>query len=413
MKETLQRFTYAVLAFGLVLSLTSCGMFSRDFGTDERERKPDDKPAPLVALDAEATLKVLWRKRVGKGMGKKFVSLSPFVQGDNLYAADAYGFVASVNRESGALNWRARVGYPMVKGLSALTDRSDPSFVAGGLSASESAVYLGTVRGELISLDSITGEENWRVVLTSEVLAPVAFSRTQVYAQSSDGNLFALSVDDGSQQWVYHSQEPLVTLRGTSSPIFSQGIVYGGFGNGEVVAVDSASGAVVWEQPISLPSGTSELDRMIDVDSTLLVEPLAVVASAHQGATRALRRNDGAPLWEAEISSTKTLQSGYNLVFAATEEDEIVALEQRDGTIAWRQDALKRRVLTNPLASGNYIYVGDSDGYLHVIAQSDGRLVARRRLDSSPVQPTLSYRRGTLYAQTQSGNLYAFELIRE
>ena len=395
-------------------SLVGCGFLSRDFGDDTpSSKKKDDKPTPLVALDAEAQVDVLWRKRIGRGMGKKYVTLSPAVADEAVYAADAYGYVFAMNRESGELIWRKRIGIPMAKGLFAIQDRSDPSFVTGGVSASDEAVYIGTARGEVISLNAADGEENWRVLLTSEILSPVAHSRMQVYAQTSDGNLFALDVEDGSQQWVFHSQEPLVTLRGTATPVFSQGIVYGGFGNGVLVAIDAESGAVGWEQTVSLPSGTSELDRMIDVDGTPLIEPLAVVSSAHQGTTKAIRRNDGSVLWENEISSTKALQSGYNLVFLVTEEDEILALEQRDGTIAWRQESLKRRNLTNPLASGNYIFVGDSDGYLHVIAQSDGRMVARRRIDSSPLQPTMVYRRGTIYLQAQSGNLFAVELRRE
>ena len=151
---------------------------------------------------------------------------------------------------------------------------------------------------------------------------------------------------------------------------------------------------------------------MVDVDGKPLIEQGAVVASTHQGNTMAIRRADGQPLWEVEVNSTRTLQSGYGLVFAVTDENEIVGIEQRDGTIAWRQEGLLRRKLTNPLAFSNYIFVGDMLGFVHVIAQSDGRMIARRRIDSTAIQPTMVQADGIVYAQTKGGRLIALELDR-
>ena len=402
---------------GLVVMflVSSCGLFSDDGSSSKRETEKEtdsDKAKVLEAFEPEARLNVLWRRGVGRGIGKKFISLSPNVIDDSIFVADAYGLVAGLERTSGRVQWTTRVGRPHGKGFLNLTDRSDTAFVSAGIGVSAEAIYVGTVRGELIALSAATGEELWRVVLTSEVLATPTSSRTAVFAQSSDGNLFALDHETGEQNWVFHSQDPLVTLRGTASPVFDAGIVYAGFGNGLLVAIDEESGELIWEQTVSLPKGTSELDRMVDVDGRPLVEPSAVVASAHQGVTRAMRRADGQIVWEAEVSSTSNLQSGYGLVFAVTDDGAVVGIEQRDGTIAWTQESLLRRRLTNPVAFSNYIFVGDGAGFVHVIAQSDGRLVARRRLDSTAVQPELIHFDGVVYVQTKSGTLYALELER-
>ena len=166
-------------------------------------------------------------------------------------------------------------------------------------------IYVGTARGEVVALAASDGEERWRVVLTSEVLAPPIASRDAVYAQTSDGNLFALALEDGAQKWVFHTQNPLVTLRGTSSPVFNSGIVYAGFATGVLSAIDSTSGELLWEQPVSLPTGTSDLERMVDVDGKPLVEQGAVVASTHQGITTAIRRSDGQPLWQRRLRRRK------------------------------------------------------------------------------------------------------------
>ena len=151
---------------------------------------------------------------------------------------------------------------------------------------------------------------------------------------------------------------------------------------------------------------------MVDVDGKPLVEQGVVVASTHQGMTTAIRRSDGQPLWQVEVASTRALQSGYGLVFAVTDDDEVVGIEQRDGTIAWRQEGLLRRQLTDPLAFSNYIFVGDMQGFVHVIAQSDGRFIARRRVDSAAIQPTMAHEDGVVYLQSKGGRLIALELDR-
>lgn len=395
------------------LLISSCGTWKSLTTRDDKPRESKaDRPLPLVQFEPEASLRVLWRRNIGRGIGRKFIDLSPAIDEGVVYAADAYGFVASINPESGRFQWMTRIGRPMSKGFMNVMDRSDPAFVTGGLGVGADMIYVGTARGEVVALAASDGEERWRVVLTSEVLAPPIASRDAVYAQTSDGNLFALALEDGSQKWVFHSQNPLVTLRGTSSPVFSSGIVYAGFANGALSAIDSTSGELLWEQTVSLPTGTSDLERMVDIDGKPLVEQGVVVASTHQGATTAIRRSDGAPLWQAEVPSTRALQSGYGLVFAVTDDDQVVGIEQRDGTIAWRQEGLLRRQLTDPLAFSNYVFVGDMQGFIHVIAQSDGRFIARRRVDSAAIQPTMVHEDGVVYLQSKGGRLIALELDR-
>ena len=401
-----------VCLFAAIL-ISSCGTWKSLTTRDDEDREPKaDKPLPLAQFDAEANIDVLWRRNIGRGIGQKFIDLSPAIEEGIVYAADAYGFVASMDTESGRFQWRTRIGRPRSKGFMNVMDRSDTAFVTGGIGVGADMIYVGTARGEVVALAASDGEERWRVVLTSEILAPPIASRDAVYAQTSDGNLFALALEDGSQKWVFHSQNPLVTLRGTSTPVFSSGIVYAGFANGALSAIDSTSGELLWEQTVSLPTGTSDLERMVDVDGKPLVEQGVVVASTHQGMTTAIRRSDGQPIWQADVASTRALQSGYGLVFAVTDDDEIVGIEQRDGTIAWRQEGLLRRQLTDPVAFSNYIFVGDMQGFVHVLAQSDGRFIARRRVDSAAIQPTMAQAEGVVYLLSKGGRLIALELDR-
>ena len=89
----------------------------------------------------------------------------------------------------------------------------------------------------------------------------------------------------------------------------------------------------------------------------------------------------------------------------------VVAIDQRTSEVVWRQEGLQRRKLSSPAAFSNYLVVGDDEGYLHVLAQSDGRFLARRKLDGKGIRSGMAVAEGrTLYALTNSGDLHALEI---
>ncbi len=59
---------------------------------------------------------------------------------------------------------------------------------------------------------------------------------------------------------------------------------------------------------------------------------------------------------------------------------DVWALSRRDGETMWKQEALHQRGLSAPAQQGNYIIVGDFEGYLHWLDKEDGILVARARI---------------------------------
>ncbi|MBF4213077.1 outer membrane protein assembly factor BamB, partial [Pseudomonas donghuensis] len=76
-------------------------------------------------------------------------------------------------------------------------------------------VMLGTLKGEVIALDSSTGEERWRSRVTSEVLAPPANNGDVVVVQTQDDRLIGLDAATGDRRWIYENSPAVLTLRGT------------------------------------------------------------------------------------------------------------------------------------------------------------------------------------------------------
>jgi len=396
----------------LVLLMGGCSWFNWLPWVGEDEDKEETKPAELVDFTPELSLQRQWKAKIGEGLGKKYLRLMPVVVADTIIAADGYGEVEALDRFSGKRIWQAKIGEVDSGWFSAFNflDRKDPSFVSGGVGSGDGLIVLGTTLGFIIALDAATGAEQWRTDLGSEMLSAAAIAEGMVYAQSADGRLVALDRETGELRWTYDNQLPILTLRGTSSPVVDAGIVYAGFANGKLVALRATNGEPIWEHRVMLPEGRSELERMVDVDTKALLSGPSVFIGAYQGRVKSLSRRDGRALWEREISTFLDLAEGYGQVYAIDENDVVTAIEQQTGEVAWEQEDFKRRLLSPPLAFSNYLVFGDAEGYLHVIAQRDGRHLGRRKVDGDGIRSMAIVANSIVYVLGNSGSLQSFEI---
>ncbi len=378
-------------------------------GDDEASKL---EPAKLVRFDEEVAVRREWSAKIGDGLGRKYLRLNPAVAADRVFAADGYGLVEARDRFTGKRIWRSRTGEDPKGFFSWLNvfERRDPSYATGGVGVAHGYVLMGTTRGEVVALAATDGTEVWRAQVGSEVLAAPVGGRDLVFVQTIDGRLLALEREDGRIRWSFDNQVPVLTLRGTATPVYQDGVVYAGFANGMVAAVRADNGQPIWQHRVMLPEGRSELERMVDVDGTPVLSGGILYVVAYQGRLKALRASDGSLLWERELSSYRDLAEGYGQIYVVDEDDVIVAVDQRTAEEAWRQEGLFRRSLSGPIAFGNYLVVADGDGYLHVLAQSDGRFLGRRKVDGDGVRSRPVVADRLVYVLGNSGSLQALNI---
>lgn len=230
-----------------------------------------------------------------------------------------------------------------------------------------------------MALSEDDGSELWRVRLSSEILAAPAANADLAIFKTLDGQVIALDLEEGTEQWRFDDPVPILVLRGAARPTIVGNRVYVAFASGKVAALDVANGVPVWERRVAEPTGRSELERLVDITNNLIVEGGGVFAASFQGQVAVLDEDNGRPYWGKELSSYGMMASRQGTLFISDATGHVWAIDQRTGNSLWKQDLLFGRQLTGAAAQGDQVVVGDKEGYLHWLDGATGHITARRR----------------------------------
>ncbi len=360
--------------------LTACGTTSNA-----------PEPNPLPAISERAAVSTLWQGSIGGGTSYRF---RPAISEGLIAVAGAPNQLALLDRASGRTRWSVALDKP----------------VAGGVGLDEQLVVVGTLKGEVIAY-SRDGKQQWTVRTTSEVIAPPVLGGGLVLVRSVDGRVAAFSAQDGSLKWFYQRQQPALLLRNFAAPLIDNDMVYVGMPAGRVVALSLQDGRVRWDAPVALPRGASELERVTDIVSTPVASNGSVCAVAFQGRVACLDAKSGALLWTREASSASGLTMDGRNVYLSDDKGAVQAFDRESGRNLWRQDKLANRSLSAPALAGNFIAVGDFEGYVHWLNKDDGSFVARRASDGGRVAVTpQALSDNAVLVQTAKGGLYAYDV---
>jgi outer membrane protein assembly factor BamB len=358
---------------------------------------PDNTAEPAELVDFEPVIKVrtVWQRRVGSGAGNLFLKLRPAIDGERVYAATRDGRVRAFDARTGESVWDTETDSPL----------------SGGPGVGDGLVLLGTSDGEVIALGEDDGEIKWRARVSSEVLSSPGSRGGVSVARTIDGKLFGLSADDGTRLWVYDRTTPVLTLRGTSSPALAEGAAIAGFDNGQVVAIALSNGQPLWEARVAVPRGRTELERMVDIDADPVIEDKAVYAVTYQGQVAALELFSGEVIWRRDMSSHAGLGVGPENVYVTDDASHVWALNRANSASMWRQAKLEARHVSPPAVFGQFVVVGDLEGYVHWLRREDGQFVARVRIDSDSIVAAPVATSFAVYVYGSGGELAALQVV--
>lgn len=388
------RLSRLLLVTALSVTTTGCSTLSTVQGWFDSEGEDLTAPVELERIDTSVRVKKRWSTSVGDGQGDGFFKITPVLADGVLYVASSEGEVAAIDAEDGDKRWSVSLERP----------------ISGGVGYHKDSLYLGGADGSVLQLSADDGSIVWEAAVSGEVLAPPAASDDWVIVQTYDGKL--LGFESGAQEptWTYTSDVPVLTLRGTSTPLLIGQNAIAGFADGKVVAVDVDSGNTSWESRIGIPQGGSEIDRIVDIDGVMTVQGIELFVSSYQGRVATLDLRTGRKIWQQNVSSVTGTSVGFGNVYVADVDGTVSAFLRNGQGARWQNIELGYRELSRPTPINSYVATVDLEGYLHVLTQLDGQIVGRSKIASGPARADMISANGRLFILDDDGKLSAFEL---
>ena len=315
---------------------------------------------------------------------------SPAVAEGVVYIASLDGYLYAVEQETGKEKWKFKSRMPIA---------SSPA-VEGG------TVYWVTSTGGLVASEAATGKPKWVFPTEFErkfeaknlhgypsaaqtipdawdvFTSSPAVAGGKVFFGSGDGNVYAVDAASGVLQWKFSTQDVV-----HASPAVANNTVYVGSWDGRLYAIDAESGQEKWR----LQTGEdNNIHNQVGFQSSPAVVDGVVYVGCRDAHVYAVDAATGRKKWDYPTSKswvvgTPAVRDG--MVYVGTSDSaRFMALDAKTGRLRFNFDA-KAYLFSSAALAGELAYVGDHNGKLYAIDAKTGKLAWEFQTEASKNDP--------------------------
>lgn len=366
--------------------LSGCGQL---FGSKASRPTP---LKPLKAFETTINTKKVWEVKTGSAMGEN--KIHPYIDANTIYIAGSRS-ASAWQKANGKARWKTDIGETVSAGVNGNAN-----------TINNIQVFIGTSNGNAISLNAKTGKVQWIERLSSEIQSISPSNNGRVAFRTIDGKLHGLSSTTGELIWQQSQTSPALTLYGASVPILVGPLVVAGFDNGKVAAYQLLNGEKAWEVTLAEARGTTELDRIIDIDGKLMSLGSVLFGASLHGQVRGIDLAKGKTAWFKPFSTSTGINVNSRGLYSSDDKGNIWRIKPNTGEPIWKMDDLQRYEPTLPaLAGDSLLVIADKKGNIHWVNANTGLFVARNQSDPAgySVEPEVNGR--SVYSIGKSGVL--------
>jgi len=305
------------------------------------------------------------------------VHSQPVFRGDNAHSGV---FASHGPRQFHRVKWVFPTGDRVV---------SSPTY-ANGL------IYFGGDDGNIYAVDAATGHQIWKHPTGGPVPTSPAIVDGVLYAGSYDGRFYALNARTGVMRWKFSTGgERRFEARGLhgmlpatqtipdpfdiylSSPTVADGVVYFGSGDGNVYALDAASGSLRWKYQTGdvVHASPAVADGVVYIGSW---DSYFYAIDARTGALKWRFHGGEDPRIHNQVGFQSSAAIVGGIVYVGCRDSNLYALDAAAGTQRWKFSTDLSWVITSPAVHDGKVFFATSDSSLyHVVDAATGKPILR------------------------------------
>jgi len=301
---------------------------------------------------------------------------------------------------------------------------------------SNGVIYFGSDDHNLYAVDASTGRQNWKFGTLGPVPSTPAVAGGIVYFGSYDGKFYALDAQDGKLKWKFatggerrfeakgiHGMQPKnqtipdpwdVYL---SSPVVGQGTVYFGSGDGNLYALDGASGDLRWK----FHSGDVAHSSPALADGAVYFgswDTFFYAVDAVTGKEKWRFKGGDDPLIHNQVGFQSSPSIAAGVVYTGCRDSNVYAIDTATGKEKWRFNNQMSWVITSPaIVNGKVLFATSDSSLFHIADAETGKPVLKQQLKayvfSSPAVAGDVVYLGVLNGTLEARDLTTGELLWE
>ena len=326
--------------------------------------------------------KIKWKFQTG---GQ--VISSPAVTNGTAYIASTDGNLYAVDLESGAQKWKLALG---------VRATASPAVDKG-------VIYLGTYSGRFYAVNEATGKLKWKFFTEGErrfagkhlhgsepagetmpdpfdfyLSSPAVWNDT-VYFGSGDGNVYALDTATGALKWKFHTGDVV-----HASPAISDGTLFIGSWDSYFYALDAATGKEKWR----FKTGEDhDIYNQVGIQSSAAVADGIVYFGCRDSNLYALDAATGQKKWSFNnkgswVITSPAVRDG-KIYFATSDSAMLYAMDAKSGAPIFSLNYNHWPMFSSPAIAGGMLYIGSNQGRLLAIDLVSQKLAWTFETDAS------------------------------
>jgi eukaryotic-like serine/threonine-protein kinase len=305
-------------------------------------------------------------------------------------------------------------------------------YVFSSPAVSDGVLYAGSTDGNLYAIDVKSGAEKWKFPAGVRITSSPAVAGGLVYFESYSGSFIALNAASGQLQWKFQTggerrftakhlhgglpeaeEDPDPFDFYLSSPTVWNGHVYFGSGDGNIYALDAASGALKWKH--------ATLDV---VHASPAVANGTLYIGSWDSYFYALDAITGAEKWrfktgdDPETHNQVGIQSSASVVdgvvYFGCRDSNLYALDAETGQQKWAFNNKGSWVIGSPAVHAGKVYFATSDtGLFYALDAKSGTPVFSLEFNHWPLFSSPAVAGDTLYIGSHEGKVTAIDLTAQ
>lgn len=249
-------------------------------------------------------------------------------------------------------------------------------------------IYFGADDGNIYAVEAATGHQSWKHSTGGPVPTSPAIADGVLYAGSYDGRFYALNARTGATRWkISTGGERRFEARGLhgmlpatqtiadpfdiylSSPTVADGVVYFGSGDGNIYALDAASGSLRWKYQTGdvVHASPAVADGVVYIGSW---DSYFYAIDAQTGKLKWRFHGGEDPAIHNQVGFQSSAAVAGGIVYVGCRDSSLYALDAATGKQRWRFSTNSSWVITSPAVHEGKVYFATSDSSLYYVVDA-------------------------------------------